>query len=94
MIKTFLPFNRVHPPARERDALMRKNLQLPLWKGIPNHTLHSAAHMHGLRIEGGFARRPVRESGLSPPPLLYLLPLISKEEEEDDKDWGRRGGLC
>ena len=73
---------------------MRKSLQLPLWKGIPNHTLHSGAHMHGLRIGGGFARRPVRESGLFPPPLLYLLPLISKEEEEDDKDWGRRGGLC
>ena len=47
--------------------------------------------MHGLRIEGGFARRPVRESGLSP--LLYLSSLISKEEEEEDEDcWD--GGLC
>ena len=63
-------------------------------EGIPNHTLHSAAHMHGLRIEGGFARRPVRESGLSP--LLYLSSLISKEEEEEEEEdedcWD--GGLC
>ena len=83
----------MHPPARERDALMRKNLQLPLWKGIPNHTLHSAAHMHGLRIEGGFARRPVRESGLSSASRLSSarrrrrrMTIVEKEDYADERE--------
>ena len=34
---------------------MQKKVAIASLEGIPNHTLHSAAHMHGLRIRGGFA---------------------------------------
>ena len=49
--------------------------------------------MHGLRIEGGFARRPVRESGLSSASRLSSarrrrrrMTIVEKEDYADERE--------